>query len=71
MENGDRYEGSFKLDVRCGTGRLVSRDGSVYEGDFKDNLPHGHGKLVKTEGDEYEGDVRSIYYCGLLFAQKN
>ena len=45
FDNGDKYEGKWKNDKRCGDGEYTWLDGTYYQGTFKNGLLHGEGVL--------------------------
>ena len=64
-ENGDRYEGNWRNDVRHGKGKMTWQSnanrtpelgGWRYEGEWQEDLPEGHGVLLyDVDGGKYEG----------------
>jgi len=68
-ENGEKYIGEIKNNLKDGKGVLIFNNDSIYEGDFKDNKREGKGILYYNDGDRYEGDWKNnikegkgIYY---------
>ena len=55
FEDGSRYSGEFKNEIRTGYGGLELEDGSTYSGDFVNNLYHGQGTIRLQDGTEYQG----------------
>ena len=41
--NGDKYEGGFKNDLKEGKGIYYYNNGNKYEGEFKNDLREGKG----------------------------
>ena len=56
FENGARYKGQWKDNVRHGKGIQIWPDGAKYEGFWKNNKAHGKGTFWHVYGDKYEGD---------------
>lgn len=56
--DGERYEGSFKLDKRDGYGIYHYANGDVYKGMFSDGLKHGFGIYQYANGNRYEGNFK-------------
>ncbi|MCF8056407.1 MAG: hypothetical protein K9K37_07190 [Desulfocapsa sp.] len=55
FEDGSRYSGGFKDEMRTGYGGLEMEDGSTYSSDFINNLFDGKGTLVLADKTEYSG----------------
>ena len=55
LNDGSKYEGTFKNNKFFGKGRLIKSIGEYYEGEFKNNKANGFGKLVKKNGAIYVG----------------
>ena len=73
-ENGDKYIGEFKNNLRDGNGIMyfnknVEKNIIRYEGEWKNGIREGKGKLYGNNGNIYEGDFKNgkgegkgIYY---------
>ena len=55
IDHCEIYEGWWKDDVRCGSGRVITYRGESYDGEWKDCKYHGMGRIVKNVGDIYYG----------------
>ena len=55
-ENGEKYLGLWKDDVRHGPGCVVNVDGIFYQGNFVNNKLTGTGIMVFGDGAKYEGE---------------
>jgi len=55
-ENGEKYLGLWKDDVRQGPGCVVNVDGIFYQGNFLNNKLMGTGIMVFDDGAKYEGE---------------
>ena len=53
--DGCKYEGYFKDDMKHGPGRLLHIDGYYYEGNFEKGKTNGFGKYVNLDGTMYIG----------------
>ena len=58
-QNGDRYQGEFKNNLRHGEGILeyYSMNNSHYNGEWFEDIQNGYGKYKFNNGDVYKGDV--------------
>eukprot|EP01063_Lacrimia_lanifica_P035461 TRINITY_DN6756_c1_g3_i1.p1 TRINITY_DN6756_c1_g3~~TRINITY_DN6756_c1_g3_i1.p1 ORF type:complete len:650 (+),score=286.15 TRINITY_DN6756_c1_g3_i1:47-1996(+) len=56
--DGNVYEGEWKLNMHHGKGRLTFADGGFYTGDWVDDQQHGFGHLRDCNGD-FEGEFAS------------
>ena len=45
-KTGDKFQGEWQSDVRCGQGRMEYVNGDVYDGEWADNHRQGVGILV-------------------------
>jgi hypothetical protein len=68
-QQGCRYEGDFKENVRHGIGKYVLPDGSVYEGDWRENLMSGRGTFKWPDGSAYVGSWKDGKRNGPGFLQ--
>lgn len=60
-----RYEGEFRLGVRCGRGTLrFLQTNTQYEGEFYANMRHGKGVETNALGYAYSGVWRQNRICG-------
>ena len=57
LNNGNRYEGDFKNNIRDGICYYAS--GNMYEGDYKNNKKEGKGVFYFSNGNMYEGDQKN------------
>lgn len=57
LADGSKYTGSFKANLRHGSGRLDGTD-YRYEGQFENNLMHGAGKYYQYGYLVYSGDFK-------------
>jgi hypothetical protein len=55
FDNGAKYKGQWKGNVRHGYGVQIWPDGARYEGYWKNNKAHGQGTFWHVYGDKYEG----------------
>lgn len=56
---GDRYEGTFRDDMREGQGRHFYRNGTTYVGEFREGDRCGAGVLYDLDGNVLqEGEWR-------------
>lgn len=55
-EEGSRYEGEFKENLRHGTGTYVLPDGSSYSGTWREGLMSGRGLFIWNDGSRYDGE---------------
>ena len=67
--NGDRYEGEFKINSREGKGIYYYNDGDIFEGEYKNGITEGKGVYYYKNGDRHEGEYKNdskegkgIYY---------
>ena len=58
--DGQRYEGEWSENVKCGQGKMKKADGEIYEGEFEEDLLI-EGEITTLDGDIYEGNF--IDYC--------
>lgn len=54
-DDGCKYEGDWKDDVRHGKGVFEYTNGDKYDGDWADDIQHGRGTYYFHTGDRYEG----------------
>ena len=80
--NGDRYDGTWKNDVRDGYGTQYFASGDKYEGAWANNAMYGAGIYSFARGDRVEGEWRGeaswpqhllpsqqcIFWCSNVFA---
>ena len=57
--NGDKYEGEFKNNLREGKGIMNYNNGDKYEGEWKNNLREGKGIYYYNNNDKYEGEYKN------------
>ena len=62
--DGSKYIGFFKKNLKDGEGRLIYSNGDYYEGLFKSNKRSGQGKFVSKEGVIYEGQFKNDEQSG-------
>lgn len=55
LDNGAKYTGNMKDNLREGQGTQIWPDHSEYVGFWKNDRACGQGKLVHADGDIYEG----------------
>lgn len=55
-DDGQEYEGSFKLGIKWGQGRMTYANGDLYDGEWNEDERHGHGKHVWANGEQFEGN---------------
>lgn len=55
MQDGSKYEGSWRVGRRHGRGMMMYADGDVYEGDWVEDQRSGLGILRTACGDRFEG----------------
>ncbi len=48
--NGDRYEGTWKMGLKDGTGQDRFASGDAYSGEYLDGKPHGKGTYTWSTG---------------------
>eukprot|EP01104_Vermistella_antarctica_P018806 TRINITY_DN7112_c0_g1_i1.p1 TRINITY_DN7112_c0_g1~~TRINITY_DN7112_c0_g1_i1.p1 ORF type:complete len:957 (+),score=273.78 TRINITY_DN7112_c0_g1_i1:97-2967(+) len=57
--NGDEYTGTWKADLRHGTGTFCSKGGDIkYEGEWNQGRYQGKGKLELKDTSVYEGSFK-------------
>ena len=58
-QNGDRYQGEFKNNLRHGEGIIEYRsmNNSHYNGEWSKDIQNGFGKYKMDNGDVYKGDI--------------
>ena len=54
-DNGTKYEGEFRADMRNGKGTFTYPDGAKYEGEFVNNDKKGHGTFTWPNGAKFVG----------------
>ena len=59
FSNGDKYEGSWKNDLKHGQGLSTYNSGDAYLGEFKNNTKHGYGNYFYASGDKYTGQFKN------------
>ena len=65
INNGNKYEGSFENDKKCGYGKLTFGSGDIYEGNFLNNKFDGEGHYYyKKNGNEYIGEYSNGVFNG-------
>ena len=55
VDNGDVYEGEWKLGQRHGQGVYTWYEGDLYNGPWQEGKRHGHGVFVFSDGRIYDG----------------
>ena len=58
FNNGDRYIGGIKNNLKEGYGLLYFANGDKYEGEFKNDLMERYGRLFLNNGLKYEGEFK-------------
>ena len=62
--DGDRYEGDFKNNIREGKGIMYYNSGDKYEGDWKNDISEGKGIMYFNNGEIYEGNWKNDKFEG-------
>jgi len=44
-QNGDVYEGGFKIGLKHGYGKEFFKNGFIYEGEYREDKAEGEGSL--------------------------
>ena len=57
--NGDKFEGEFKNEIKEGKGKMIYKNGDIYEGEFKNDKREGNGKMNYKNRDIYEGEYKN------------
>ena len=55
-KNGDRYDGEYKNDKKCGLGIYQFASGFEYNGEFLNDKRHGLGELKLQDGSIEKGE---------------
>ena len=55
-DSGDKYEGEWQDDERCGYGICYYSDGNKYIGDWESDQKEGIGIIFNPDGTRYEGE---------------
>ena len=58
-ENGEKYIGEKKNNIKQGYGKFFYSDGSIYEGEWKDDVKEGFGTYYYVGGSLYEGEWKN------------
>ena len=58
-DDGSKYEGEWKKDMKHGRGTFTFANGDKYVGEYKDDLSHAQGTYTYANGDEYVGEYRN------------
>ena len=73
--NGDKYDGEWKNDLREGNGIYEYKNGDKYKGEWKNDLRNGKGILYYKNGNiKYEGKYlndKKDYQINIISCQKN
>jgi hypothetical protein len=56
LPHGDRYEGQWNNNARCGHGVMHLARGEVYEGNWENHKRSGYGISKFADGNRYEGN---------------
>ncbi|TNV81652.1 hypothetical protein FGO68_gene8824 [Halteria grandinella] len=64
-EDGDEYQGSYKLGRISGYGVYKWSNGSNYIGTYENDNRHGQGRFTYANGDIYEGGYKDDKVHGL------
>jgi hypothetical protein len=56
LQDGSVYEGMWREEQMCGTGRMTWNNSDVYQGEWKNNKANGHGIFVDSQGSTYDGE---------------
>ena len=64
-ENGEKYIGEKKNNIKQGFGKFFYSDGSIYEGEWKDDVKEGFGTYYYASGSKYEGEWKNNLQNGL------
>ena len=57
-DDGDRYVGEWKKDMKHGQGTYTFSNGNKYVGLFKDNKKNGQGTFTFSDGEIYFGEYK-------------
>ena len=67
-DNGDKYVGEFKKEVRNGQGVFIwgkgKWEGNKYVGEWQNDKMHGQGTLNYANGDKYVGGFKDGTFHG-------
>jgi len=63
-DNGDKYVGEYKDNLRDGLGTYTWANGDKYVGEFKDGKSHGQGTLTNVDGTVEEGQWENDKFLG-------
>jgi hypothetical protein len=63
-EYGNRYEGTFKDNMKFGQGKCFYANGMRFEGHWNNNIPE-RGELFMKNGNYYEGEWRDDRFSGV------
>jgi len=58
LEDGTKYEGEWKEDMRNGQGTVTFTDGTKYTGGWLNDQMHGKGTYTWPNGNKYVGDLQ-------------
>jgi len=58
LDDGSRYEGEWKDNMKNGQGTFTASDGEKYVGEWKDNYRHGQGTATSSDGSSYTGEYK-------------
>ena len=59
------YEGSFRLGMLQGRGRMTAAGGDLYDGYFRDGKREGRGTYTAATGNRYDGEFKDNRRDGL------
>ena len=62
--NGAKYEGEYKNDLRNGKGIFYYKEGHIYDGEWENDKKHGRGILYINSGEIYEGEFKEGLFDG-------
>ena len=57
--NGERYNGGWKDDQRCGQGEMIYINGDIYQGDWKEDKRNGKGMITHPNGKKEKGEWKN------------
>ena len=55
QNKGDRYEGAWSNDRKCGHGEYIWASGNRYKGNYFSDMRHGYGEMTWIDGSIYKG----------------
>ena len=69
--NGDKYDGEWKNDLREGKGIMKYNNGDIYDGYWKNDKKDGKGIMINNNGDKYDGYWKNNLREGKGFLMQN